>query len=114
MEVITLVSLLALPTQLLGVLKTVRVKDYEKAVCTVLLIVLMVGVLFVAANADSFKTWVLVEQFGPLGSMDGMSILLLGVIYGCAVAKAYDVQNAIDNTSTAKEPRLLAPPRNVS
>lgn len=110
MEIITLIGLLAFPSKMLGVIKTWKAGDKETAVSTGVLIALTIATLLLAANANSFESWVLIDQFGPLGSMDVASIVLTGMLYGSVAAKAYDLQNAFDNKTTAAEPRLLKKP----
>lgn len=110
MEIVTLIGLLAFPSKMVGVIKTLKAGDKETAMSTGLLIAITIATLFLAANANSFEGWVLVDQFGPLGSMDAASIVIVGLLYGSAAAKAYDFQNAFDDKSSAAEPRLLAPP----
>lgn len=111
MEVITLVSLLALPSVLLKIFKSLRSPDKEQAIGALVIMGLTILVLALAGQAEATSDWVVSDQFGPLGDLDFASVVLLGMMYGSTVAKAYDLQNAIDNSSTAREPRLLAPPK---
>lgn len=107
MEVITVASLVALIKKAVDLLKYVTNKQYNALVTQVVVWVAAVAVVFLAANANLTSA---LQVFGntTLGSLDGGSLILGGLLIGSSASVfLHDVPAAIDNKDTAYAPPLL-------
>lgn len=105
MEVFSVVALAALVVKLTSLSKFVRAKHYGDAISQVFVLVVAVALAWIAANSSAMSD---VDINGTtFGSLDGGSIVLVGLALGSTASFAYDYRKARDNTDSAAEPSLV-------
>lgn len=109
MEIVGFLALATLVIKIVGVIKAIG-KDTNYVVTQVATWVVGTAVLFLAAAAEVTQHILLPGFPTPLGSMDGVSVVLAGLVLGSSAAFAYDVKKARDNSDSATEPALLGGP----
>lgn len=106
MDVIGVAALAALVIKVMTVVKSFG-KDWNKVVTQAVTWVVGVAVVWLAGAADvtaSLPLW----DAHTLGSLDGGSIVLVGVELASLGSFGYDVRKSIDRGDTAVEPPLVA------
>lgn len=106
MEVITLVTLMALVVKITSVVKAIG-KDNNAVVTQLVTWAVGVAVLFLAAQATITSGIVVFDGIPALGDLDNASLVLVGLSYASGGSFAYDLKKAIDSSDSAAEPSLL-------
>lgn len=88
-------------------LKYLKNKDWNGAVTLVSVWVAGIVALVIAAAAEVTETFVVPGTTIPLGSLDGPSLVLLGMTLTSITSTVYDFKKALDSTDSAKQPPLI-------
>lgn len=107
MEVFSLVALAALVIKIGSLTKFIRAGQVGDAITQVYVLMVAIGLAWIAANASAMENVDINGQ--TFGSLDGGSIILVGLALGSTASFAYDYKKARDNTDTAQEPPLVPP-----
>jgi len=105
MEVFSMLTLSALVTKIVAVLKAVK-SDVNFAVTQALTWGVGVALTFLAGASDLASKITPFEGAGTLSNLNGPSKVLAGLALSSAISVVYDFKKAIDGTDSAKEPRL--------
>lgn len=69
-----------------------------------------IGAVWLASSAAVTKAIVLPGTSAALGTLDGGSIVLVGLLAASLASFGVDLKAAIDNTDSAKMPPMIGPP----
>jgi hypothetical protein len=114
MEVLSLVSLIALGMSIVSFLKFARAKDWNSVVTQGATWAVGIFLVFLAGEADITSGIVLIKGVPPLGSINAFSKVLLGFMFLSLGSQVYNLKKAIDRSDSAAEPALLPPAKVVT
>lgn len=103
---ISVVLLAALVFKLGDLSKLVTNKDWNGLVTQLWVYVLGVVVCLVAGNANAFEGLVIPGMTEPLGSLDTLSLVIIGLCIASFGSGFVDFKKALDGTDSAKAPPL--------
>lgn len=107
MEVFTLAALAALVTKITSSIKYIKAGQLGDFVSQAVTWGVGIGLAFLAANANAMES---VDLNGhTLGSLNGSSVVLVGLGLASLASVAYDFRVARDNNDSASEPSLVGP-----
>lgn len=108
MDLTISVALLAALIWKLGDLsKLVSNKDWNGLATQLWIYVLGIIVLLVAGNANAFEGLVVPGMTEPLGTLDNLSLVIIGLCIASFGSTAFDFKKALDSSDSAKTPPLL-------
>jgi hypothetical protein len=96
--------------KVLDLLKFAKAGDINGTVTQIVSYALGIGAAFLFAQADIAETWSIPGIGVPLSTLDGWSLVLLGIIWASGGSALYDFKKAFDGTDSAQTPSLLPPP----
>jgi len=96
-----------LASKVIEMLKYLRNKDMNGAFTLAAVWIAGVVSTFLAAAAKVTETLVLPGTSIPLGTLDGASLVLIGLTLTSTIGTVYDFKKALDNGDSAKQPPLL-------
>ena len=108
MELTISVALLAALIWKLGDLsKLVTNRDWNGLFTQVWIYVLGIVIVLVAGNANAFEGLVIPGMTEPMGSLDGLSLVIIGLCIASFGSTAFDFKKALDGSDSAKTPSLI-------
>jgi hypothetical protein len=115
MEIAILAAIAFAVNKTVTVLKALTSKDWRTVQTQVLVWVVGIGAILACAHADLTMDMVIPAINRSLGSLDGVSLVVLGWVLGSTGSFAFDFKKAIDSTDSAQETSLFAasPPPTV-
>lgn len=107
MESVVLLAGLAFAiNKITSVIKAVTNGESRTVITQVIVWAVGFGMLLLTANSDIGGALLIPGFEQPLGEIDVISVLLLGIILGSSGSFVYDFKKAIDNTDNASETPL--------
>lgn len=103
---VALAAIALLGNKIIELFKYLRTKDWNGAITLLAVMAVGVIILALAANADVAETLIIPGTSITLGSLDAMSIVLLGLAGTSVGSTIYDYKKAFDGGDSAKQPPL--------
>lgn len=106
-QAIALASIAFLAGKIIEALKYARSKDWNALFTLISVMIAGVIVMLVAASAQVTETLVLPGTAMPIGDLDKISVIFLGLVITSLTSTVYDFKKAFDFSDSAKQPPLI-------
>ena len=106
---ISVALLAALIWKLSDMSKLVTNKDWNGLLTQLWVYVLGIVIFVIAGNANAFEGLTVPGMVEPLGSLDILSLCLIGLCVASFGSVVFDFKKAFDGTDSAKTPPLIPP-----